>query len=441
MTSTQNRVKSNSEVPIFLRKTYHMIDTCDPSIATWSEDGETFIVKQPDVFSSKIIPQFFKHSKFSSFVRQLNFYGFRKIKFSDSIKIDEKLERETKDYWRFRHECFRKGREDLLTGIKRSNSNQSEKKAPVQGAKSIVVQPTESKKEVTELKEELKSLKDRIAKMTDNIDTLTNLVQNVKLEEKVKGKSGEEAHAGSKRKKIETEEVVDNSETFMEVDTVISADSTILNNNDLTNMSFIPSNIFPSGPLLRENSTSTNISDAAFVDELFNAFESDDIELLPPESVSSAALPNTVDSLSTTLSDESILKQKIKQEQISPKQQHPNSPDPKLMNKLSDALTVLPKDMQELLVNRLIATITSSDSLKTHLDSITASKDAMDVKVKEEQKKKIVPSNSPFEHNPEVALPLAAATLTALMTQIAAMKEKEKACMANKSLPVIPIHA
>jgi hypothetical protein len=46
-----------------------MIDTCDPRIAGWSDDGETFVVKDPTVFEQSIIPQFFKHSKFSSFVR------------------------------------------------------------------------------------------------------------------------------------------------------------------------------------------------------------------------------------------------------------------------------------------------------------------------------------------------------------------------------------
>ena len=46
-----------------------MVDTCDPSIAGWSEDGETFIVKDPVKFEKQIIPQFFKHSKFTSFVR------------------------------------------------------------------------------------------------------------------------------------------------------------------------------------------------------------------------------------------------------------------------------------------------------------------------------------------------------------------------------------
>lgn len=50
-------------------ETYHMVDTCDPTVACWSEDGETFVVKNPEKFEKQIIPQFFKHSKFSSFVR------------------------------------------------------------------------------------------------------------------------------------------------------------------------------------------------------------------------------------------------------------------------------------------------------------------------------------------------------------------------------------
>jgi len=448
MTTSQARMKSNSEVPIFLRKTYHMIDTCDTTIASWSEDGETFIVKQPETFSSKIIPQFFKHSKFSSFVRQLNFYGFRKIKFSDSIKIDEKLERETKDYWRFRHECFRKGREDLLAGIKRSNSNQTERKGTAAPAKSTATAPN-SKKEVNELKEELNTLKDRIAKMTNNIDTLTSLVHNVTLEEK-KIKTEENVPVGAKRKKMDETATINSAPqstptntSAMEIDPCVvgSGAFPLAANNDISNIAFTPSNIFPAGPLLRENSENSNISDVAFVDELFSALDSSDMEMLP-DPITSDIVPEMVESSSVTFTqDVPVTPPDSPQQDFGQScQQHPNSPDPALMNELSDALTVLPKDMQELLVNRLIATITSSEALKVHLDSITKP-NATETPEATPPKKHLLPSGTALENNPEVALPLAAATLAALMTQFSATI-KNKSCVPNsKSLPVIPIHA
>jgi HSF-type DNA-binding len=49
-----------------------MIESCDAEIAGWDEDGLTFTVKDPVRFETEIIPQFFKHSKFTSFVRVSN---------------------------------------------------------------------------------------------------------------------------------------------------------------------------------------------------------------------------------------------------------------------------------------------------------------------------------------------------------------------------------
>jgi heat shock transcription factor 2 len=410
-------------------------------LSSRSEDGETFIVKQPDTFSSEIIPQFFKHSKFTSFVRQLNFYGFRKIKYSDSIKIDEKLEKQTKDYWRFRHECFRQGREDLLVGIKRSNSTQTNEKKPAAavttgGTLHVPAQTSDSKKEVTELKQELDTLKEKMAKMTDNIDSLTNLVQKVKLVDDVP--------AGSKRKKIEEPEAVsDDDNMSIEADAIISlpADDT---SNAISSISFTPSNIFPSPlePATRQNSESSKLSDTAFVDELFNALDDgNDMDFLP-DCVISEAEPERVMSLSSNCEMTVTPTQTpVKQENEDVSSQNPNAPEPELMKNLSNALSVLPKDMQELLVNRLIATITSSGTLKAHIDSITESNAGKTTKSESKSSKQVVHQPPALENLPEIALPLAAATLTALMTHLSATM-KNKPCVASEqSLPVIPIHA
>ena len=39
--------RNSNAIPIFLKKTYRMIETCDPSICSWTKDGEMFVVKNP----------------------------------------------------------------------------------------------------------------------------------------------------------------------------------------------------------------------------------------------------------------------------------------------------------------------------------------------------------------------------------------------------------
>ncbi|KAL4035107.1 hypothetical protein IC575_003782 [Cucumis melo] len=100
--------KANNPAP-FLSKTYDLVE--DPTtdhIVSWGQSLTTFIVWRPSEFATHILPNYFKHNNFSSFVRQLNTYGFKKI---------------VAERWEFGNENFKKGEKQLLLEIQRRKSH------------------------------------------------------------------------------------------------------------------------------------------------------------------------------------------------------------------------------------------------------------------------------------------------------------------------------
>jgi len=49
-------------------------DPATDDVVSWNADGTAFVVWQPAEFARDLLPTLFKHSNFSSFVRQLNTY-------------------------------------------------------------------------------------------------------------------------------------------------------------------------------------------------------------------------------------------------------------------------------------------------------------------------------------------------------------------------------
>eukprot|EP00192_Tetraselmis_astigmatica_P004549 CAMPEP_0117671744 /NCGR_PEP_ID=MMETSP0804-20121206/13514_1 /TAXON_ID=1074897 /ORGANISM="Tetraselmis astigmatica, Strain CCMP880" /LENGTH=493 /DNA_ID=CAMNT_0005480259 /DNA_START=171 /DNA_END=1653 /DNA_ORIENTATION=+ len=96
---------STAQPPPFLTKTFDMVSDPETNdVVSWSGDGKRFVVWKPMEFARDLLPKHFKHNNFSSFVRQLNTYGFRKS---------------SPDQQEFENDMFLEGQRDLLGDIQR----------------------------------------------------------------------------------------------------------------------------------------------------------------------------------------------------------------------------------------------------------------------------------------------------------------------------------
>ena len=111
----------------FLKKLYTMVEDTDTNdTVAWTQDGTALQVLDPEHFVQNLLPRYFNHNNFSSFVRQLNTYGFNKI-----------AEKE----WRFAHTHFQRGKEHQLRFVQRKSSHRVATPAADQQSVAVVVAP------------------------------------------------------------------------------------------------------------------------------------------------------------------------------------------------------------------------------------------------------------------------------------------------------------
>ena len=111
--ANKSRKEHSNDQPLFLRKAYAMINSCPADLGGWSAKGDSFIINNTEDFANKVIPTFYRHNNWSSFVRQLNFYGFRKVRSESYLHAADTI------IWEFMHPLFVRGKPELLAEIKK----------------------------------------------------------------------------------------------------------------------------------------------------------------------------------------------------------------------------------------------------------------------------------------------------------------------------------
>ncbi|KAI8350880.1 HSF-type DNA-binding-domain-containing protein [Choanephora cucurbitarum] len=150
----QSQIQRNKlqNVPAFLNKLYNMVDDLSTNeLICWSENGLSFIVVRHEEFAKKVLPRFFKHSNFSSFVRQLNMYGFHKVPHLQNVGEAES------ERWEFKNPHFQQNQPDLLLLVTRKKGRDpEEKEAGAVDMHQILDEIAAIKKHQTSISKELK---------------------------------------------------------------------------------------------------------------------------------------------------------------------------------------------------------------------------------------------------------------------------------------------
>jgi len=90
----------------FPQKLFILLEVDKTGLITWASHGMCFRIEDPDKFAEDIVPRYFKQTKLTSFQRQLNLYGFRRLSKGE-------------DQGCYFHPKFQKERPDLLMEVHR----------------------------------------------------------------------------------------------------------------------------------------------------------------------------------------------------------------------------------------------------------------------------------------------------------------------------------
>ncbi|CDY14893.1 hypothetical protein HID58_006662 [Brassica napus] len=203
----------------FITKAYNIVeDSSTNNIVSWSRDNNSFIVWEPETFALICLPIYFKHNNFSSFVRQLNTYGFKKI---------------DTERWEFANEYFLRGQKQLLKNIKRrKTSSQTEMlekfglEREIQGMRrdkaALVIELARLRQKQESVKTYLRFMEEKLIiterKQQMMMDFLLKKVKNPSFLENIKKRKQQEIENLEQSEEMTSSHGVEDYETFVKAE-------------------------------------------------------------------------------------------------------------------------------------------------------------------------------------------------------------------------------
>ncbi|KAK4348408.1 hypothetical protein RND71_031163 [Anisodus tanguticus] len=187
-------------IPPFLSKTFDLVD--DPlldSIISWGNNGESFVVWDPVEFSRLVLPRNFKHSNFSSFVRQLNTYvdkassagGSSILQCNAAPGTHENLTTKhlgfrkiDADKWEFANEGFLRGKRHLLKNIQRRKSTHQAGSSSSSGSSTAVDEIEKLRKEKSLMMQEVVELQQQQRETIQQMEAVNEKFQAAEQRQK-----------------------------------------------------------------------------------------------------------------------------------------------------------------------------------------------------------------------------------------------------------------
>jgi len=90
----------------FVLKLFQMVNGAPDEVISWLPQGDAFRISDLEKLEAETLPTYFRHSRFQSLVRQLNFYNFRKVN-------------RERTFWVYRHPLFHRDKPQNLHLLRR----------------------------------------------------------------------------------------------------------------------------------------------------------------------------------------------------------------------------------------------------------------------------------------------------------------------------------